>query len=144
MRPSKGELFMQRQRNTPLAILTVKLLISPRKNREAFRKAADVVYHRGRRTTQDGGGRGPWIFLAYEDAPTVKSLRMKRALGVRLDEDLWIELAFYPNRANMMKIVRQLRHDKEFKTTTRELARLAAPRIHGYQGTMVLALLQQI
>jgi hypothetical protein len=69
---------------------------------------------------------------------------MKRTLDVSLDEDLWVELAFYPNRPNMMKMVRQLRHDKEFKASTRELDRLVSRRIHGYQGAMVLALLQKI
>lgn len=132
------------QRNAPLPILTVKLFVSPRKNREALRKAAEAVYRRGRRTTHDGGGNGPWIFLAYEDAPTVKSLRMKGILDVNLDEDLWVELAFYPNRTSMMKIVRQLRHDKEFKTSTRKLEQLVSRRKHGYQGAMALALLQEI
>jgi hypothetical protein len=132
------------QRNTPLPVLTVRLFVSPRRTREAFRKAAEAVYHHDRRTTQDGGGRGPWLFLAYEDAPTVKSLRMKRTLDVSLDEDLWVELAFYPNRPSMMKIVRELRHDKEFKAGARELNRLVSRRIHGYQGAMALALLQKI
>ena len=130
--------------NTPLPVLTVRLCVSLRKNREAFRKTAEAVYRRGRRTTQDGGGRGPWIFLAYEDAPTIKPLRMKRTLDVSLDEDLWVELAFYPNRPSMMKIVRQLRHDKEFKAGARELNRLMSRRIQGYRGAMALALLQKI
>lgn len=69
---------------------------------------------------------------------------MKRILGVRLDEDLWVELAFYPQRSSMMTIVRQLRHDKDFKGSTRELDRLVIRRIHGYQGAMALALLQGI
>ena len=128
----------------PLRILTVKLFVSPLKNREALRKAAEAVYHHGRRITQDGGGNGPWIFLAYEDAPTVKSLRMKGILDVNLDEDLWVELAFYPDRPSMMKIVRQLRHDKEFKASARKLDQLVSRRIHGYQGAMALALLQKI
>jgi hypothetical protein len=132
------------RRNTPLHILTVKLFVSPRKNREALRKAAEAVYHHGRRTTEDGGGNGPWIFLAYEDAPTVKSLRMKGILDVNFDEDLWVELTFYPNRQSMIKIVRQLRHDKEFKTSTRKLDQLVSRRIRGYQGAMALALLQKI
>ena len=130
--------------NTPLPVLTVRLFVSLRKNREAFRKAAEAVYRRGRRTTQDGGGRGPWIFLAYEDAPTIKPLRMKRTLDVGLDEDLWVELAFYPNRPSMMKIVRQLPHDKEFTAGARALNRLMSRRIQGYQGAMALALLQKI
>jgi hypothetical protein len=79
-----------------------------------------------------------------KDAPTLKSLRMKRTLDVSLDEDLWLEMAFYPNRPSMMKIIRQLRHDKEFKAGARELNRLVSRRIHGYQGAMALALLQKI
>ena len=128
----------------PLRVLTVKLFVAPRTNREALRKAAKSVYRRARLTTQSGGGNGPWIFLAYEDAPIVKSLRMKRTLGVGLDEDLWVELTFYPHRPSMMTIVRQLRHDTEFKTGTRELDRLVTRRIRGYQGAMALARLQEI
>lgn len=135
---------MRSRRNPPLPILTVKLFVSPRKNREALRKSAEAVYHHGRRITQDGGGNGPWIFLAYEDAPTVKSLRMRGILDVNLDEDLWVELAFYPDRPKMMKIVRQLRHDKEFKARARKLDQLVSRRIHGYQGAVALALIQNI
>ena len=132
------------QRTAPLPILTVTLFVSPRKNRDALRKAAGAVNRHRRRATHDGGGDGPWIFLAYEDAPTAKSLRMKRILDIHLDEDLWVELAFYPHRPSMMKIVRRLRHDKEFKTRTRKLDQLVSRRIHGYQGAMALALLQKI
>ncbi len=132
------------QRNPPLPILTVKLFVSPRKNRETLRKTVEAVYHHGRRITQNGPGNGPWIFLAYEDAPTVKSLRMRGILDINLDEDLLVELAFYPDRPSMMKIVRQLRHDKEFKSSARKLDQLVSRRIHGYQGTMALALLQKI
>ncbi len=132
------------RRNSPLPILTTKLFVSPRKNRVALRKAAEAVYHHGRHITQDGGGNGPWVFLAYEDAPTVKSLRMKRILDVNSDEDLWVELAFYPDRPSMMKIVRQLRHDREFKARARKLDQLVSRRIHGYQGAMALAHRQKI
>lgn len=79
------------RRNWPLPILTVKLFVSPRQNREVLRKAAEAVYEHGRRITQDGGGHGPWIFLEYEGAPTVKSLRMKRILKINLDEDRWVD-----------------------------------------------------
>ena len=109
-----------------------------------MRKAAHAVYHHARQATRDGGGNGPWVFLAYKDAPTVKSLRMKALLEVRLDEDLWVELASYPNRPSMMKIIRQLRHNTEFKASTRTLNRLVSRRIRAYQGAMALALLQQI
>ncbi len=44
----------------------------------------------------------------------------------------------------MMRVVRQLRHDEEFKTRTRELDRLVTRRIRGHRGAMALALLQQI
>jgi hypothetical protein len=57
-------------------------------------------------------------------------------LNVRADEDLWIELAFYPNRPSMMKIIRQLRHDTEFKAIAGRLNQLVSKRIHGCQGAI--------
>ena len=102
------------------------------------------VYRIARRVTETEGGSGPRVFLVEQDPPSPKTPRLRSILGLRPEEDLWVELTFYPNKVRMKKIIGKIWKQKQFTTHADELESLLSKRKVGYQGTLAYAALQQL
>src|SRR5215469_14700216 len=77
--------------------------VAPSKSRAKVRKTIKSVYGIARPITQRGRGSEPWTFLVDADPPNAKTMRLRKSLGVSAKEDVWIELALYPNEVAMKK-----------------------------------------
>ena len=56
------------------------------------------MYRLARAPTQKFGGDGPWVYRITSKAKSAsipEDARLRRVLGVKPSEDLWIEVAFY-------------------------------------------------
>ena len=107
-----------RPRSRRHAAIHVELFVTARLDRGRVRRSCRDLYARVRPTTARAGGDGPWLYLLK--TPTRRLTwpeHLRRALGVRPDEDLWLELAFYPSIRRGRSIIRSLRKDPEVRAT---------------------------
>jgi hypothetical protein len=102
------------------------------------------MYAVARRITLEGGGSGPWVFLVDPDPKNVKTARLRTIMGLRPEEDLWLELVFYPNRARMRAIIRRIWKVPGFGPHAIALEALISKRKAGYDATLAYAALKQI
>ena len=63
---------------------------------------------------------------------------------MRPQEDLWVELTFYPNKVLMKKIIGKIWKLPQFNTLANALDTLVSKRKIGYQGTLAYARLQEV
>jgi hypothetical protein len=117
----------------------LELFVSLRKDRARVRRVVRKLYAVARPVTEEGGGAGPWTYLVDPDPPDPPTRRLRATLGLRPDEDLWIELAFYPNRLAMRRIIRRIWRSPDFATQATELNDLLSVREIGYDATLALA-----
>jgi len=96
------------------AAIHVELFVTARRNRGRLRRSCRDLYARVRPATARAGGDGPWLYLLSQPTrPLAWPEHLRRALGVRPDEDLWLELAFYPSIRRGRTTIRTLRKDPE-------------------------------
>jgi len=119
----------------------LELFVSLRKDRARVRRALGSIYAVARPVTEQGGGAGPWVYLVDPDPPETPTRRLRATLDLRADEDLWIELAFYPDRAAMRKIIKRIWRSQDFAERATELDSLLSTRRSGYDATVALAML---
>ena len=109
-----------------------------------MRQITRKVYRIARRVTETEGGSGPRVFLVEQDPPSPKTPRLRSIFGLSPEEDLWVELTFYPNKVHMKKIIGKIWKQKQFIILADELESLLSKRKVGYQGTLAYAALQQL
>lgn len=119
----------------------LELFVSLRKDRARVRRVLRELYAVARPVTQERGGAGPWVYLVDRDPPEARTRRLRATLDLQPDEDLWIELAFYPDRAVMRKIIKSIWQRPEFARPAAELDELVSARRVGYEATLALAML---
>ena len=102
------------------------------------------IYRIARQVTEDEGGSGPRVFLVEHDPPNPKTPRLRTILGLRPQEDLWVELTSYPNKVSMKRIIRKIWKQQQFITHANKLESLLWTRKVGYQGTLAYAALQHL
>ena len=107
-----------------------------------MRKLLRNVYRIARKITHGGGGFGPWVFLADPDPKKTSTVRLRRLLGLKPEEDLWVELAFYPDKTRMRSIIRQIWKHPQIETVMRPLGPLLSKRKPGYEATLAYLTLQ--
>ena len=117
----------------------LELFVSLRKDRARIRRVLTKLYAVARPVTEEGGGTGPWVYLVDPDPPDTPTQRLRATLDLRPDEDLWIELAFYPDRVAMRKIIQRIWRSPDFARQATELAGLLSVRRVGYDATLALA-----
>ena len=108
-----------------------------------MRKITNDIYKSARRITQNSGGNGPWLFLTNPDPPDANSSRLRKTLGVRSDEDLWVELTFYPDKALMKRIIAEIWKDQTFLSLAKRLDPIVSKRLPGFQGIVAILTLQR-
>ena len=118
--------------------------MSLRKDRARMRQITRKIYRIARQFTEDEGGSGPRVFLVEQDPPSPKTARLRSILGLRPQEDLWVELAFYPNKVRMKKIIRKIWKLPQFDALAGTLDSIVSKRKVGYQGTLAYAALQDL
>lgn len=128
----------------PLPTMHLELWVTHRKDRTRASRLLRKSYEVARRVTQEGGGNGPWLFLIDPDPKEPTTTRLRTTLRLRPDEDLWLELVFYPNRARMRKIIRQIWKEPGFTVNAAALDRLISRRRTGYQATLAYATLASV
>lgn len=109
-----------------------------------MRRITRKVYRIARQVTEDEGGIGPRVFLVEQDPPSPKTPRLRSIFGLRPQEDLWVELAFYPNKVRMKRIIRKIWKLPQFNALAGTLDSLVSKREVGYQGTHAYAALQDL
>ena len=92
----------------PLPTLHLELWVALRKDRMRISRIIRKTYRIARRITLARGGHGPWAFLVDHDPTQSKTPRLRSILGLRPEEDLWVELAYYPNKVRMKNIIRRI------------------------------------
>ena len=125
-------------------MLHLEIWVSPSKNRAQMKRALRTVYALARPLTRKGGGNGPWVYLVNSDQVKSRTPRLGKILGVRADEDLWIELAFYADKLGMRRIIQQIWKQPKFIKIAGGLDGLYSRRKLGYEGTLAHALLQRL
>ena len=118
--------------------------VAKRKDRAILRKKLRNVYHIARKITHHDGGFGPWVFLADPDTKQTKTVRLRRLLGLKLGEDLWIELTFYPDKLRMRGIIRKIWEHPQIEEVMSPLAHLVSKRRPGYEATLAYLMLQGV
>jgi hypothetical protein len=63
---------------------------------------------------------------------------------LRPTEDLWVEFVFYPKKALMRSIIRQIRKDPQFAVHAAALDGLVSRRKAGYPATLAYARLKLV
>jgi hypothetical protein len=119
----------------------LEVFVSLRKDRARIRRVLRSVYALARPVTEEGGGAGPWACLVDPDPPDPPTRRLRATLELRPDEDLWVELAYYPDRAAMRKIIKRVWPSPEFAGRAAGLHGLLSVRRTGYDATVALAML---
>ena len=127
-----------------MPVLHLELWVASRKDRARIRDVTRKVYSVARRVTESEGGSGPRVFLVDQDPPRPKTPRLRGLFGLRSHEDLWVELAFYPNKVRMKKIIRKIWTNPGFNVHVSKLDRLVSKRKIGYPGTLAYAALQRL
>jgi hypothetical protein len=102
------------------------------------------TYSVARRITQEEGGSRPWTFLVDPDPPNPKTTRLRTTLGLRPEEDLWVEFVSYPNRRLMRNIIRRIWKDPQFAVHASALDGLVSRRKAGYPATLAYARLKPV
>ena len=120
-------------------MLHFELWVAPGKNRSEIRRLLGKSYRVARRITSEGGGVGPWVFLVSRDPRNPKTPRLRKMLGLRPNEDLWIELVFYPNKSRMRGIIKRIWKDQEFNASAARIDQLLSNRKAGYHATIAYA-----
>jgi hypothetical protein len=126
----------------PLPTLHLELWVALRKDRTQLSRILRRLYKVARRITQAGGGNGPWVFLVDQDPMNTKTARLRTIMGLRPEEDLWLELVFYPNRGSMRNIIRRIWNDPQFGGHAATLEGLISRRKAGYEATVAYAALK--
>ena len=129
-------------RSSPPPALHFELWVARRKDRTKLRKLLRNVYRIARKITHDRGGYGPWVFLADPDPKETSTVRLRRLLGLKPEEDLWVELTFYPNKTRMRSVIRQIWKHPQIGTVMRTLGPLLSKRKPGYEATLAYLMLQ--
>ena len=127
-----------------MPFLHLEVWVSLRKDRARMRQVLRKVYGIARRVTEDEGGNGPRVFLVNQDPPRPKTPRLIRLFGLKTQEDLWVELTFYPNKVRMKKTIRKIWANPRFSVHTAKLDKLVSRRKIGFSGTLAYAILQQL
>ena len=120
----------------------LELWVSLRRDRRRVSAILTRVYNIARRITEQGGGSGPWTFLVDPDPPNPHSDRLRRILGLRPDEDLWVELTFYPTKSSMRSIIRRIWSDGNFKLEAAALDTVISKRETSHQAMVAIAALR--
>lgn len=92
----------------------------------------------------DGGGSGPWVFLVDPDPPNRRTQRLRGILGLRPNEDLWVELAFYPNKGRMKNTIRRIWKQPGFIEAATGLDGFLSKRKPGFDATLAYGVLQNV
>lgn len=124
--------------------LHFELWVALRKDRARMSRITRSLYRVARRITQDGGASGPWLFLVDQDPPNPKTRRLRKSLGLKPHEDLWMELVFYPNRVRMKTIIKQIWKQPQVNALADTLDSLLSKRRVGYRGTIAYAGLRAV
>lgn len=134
-----------RKANAPsLPILHIELWVALRRDRAQMRQITRKIYRIARQFTEDEGGSGPRVFLVEQDPPNPKTPRLRSILGLRPQEDLWVELTSYPNKVRMKRIIRKIWKEPEFITHASKIESLLSKRKVAHQGTLAYAALQDL
>lgn len=108
-----------------------------------MRKLLRNTYRIARKITQDRGGFGPWVYLTDPDQRNTRTVRLRRLLGLKPEEDLWVELTFYPNKTRMRSIIREIWKHPRIGTVMSPIAPLLSKRKLGYEATLAYLMLQK-
>lgn len=125
-------------------VLHLELWVALRKDRARMRVVTRRIYRIARQVTESEGGSGPRVFLVDLDPPRPKTPRLRSLFGLRPHEDLWVEMAFYPNKVRMKNIIRKIWKHPGFSAHASKLDGLVSKRRTGFQGTLAYAVLQQL
>lgn len=65
-------------------------------------------------------------------------------MKVRPNEDLWVELVYYPNKTRMKNIIRRIWKHPEFAAIATGLDRLVSRRKPGFDATLAYGVLEKV
>lgn len=131
--------FSGRRRSVPLPTLHLEFWVAHRKHRPQLSRCLRKTYEIARSITQAKGGSGPCVFIVDHDPRHSKTQRLRKTLGLSRDEELWVELTFYPSKTRMRAIMKKIWKQPDFLACARALERLISKRKPGYEATVAYA-----
>ena len=99
--------------------------MTQRSDRRRLRRGCQRLYSLVRPVTEGAGGSGPHLFLL--EAPSRARRRpenLQTAIGAKGDEDVWLELAFYPGGTGRRRTLNRLWADPRIARLARNVERL--------------------
>lgn len=88
----------------------VELFVTERSRRNRVRGGCIRLYSVVRPLTRSDGGFGPHLFLLEaKPRPRRRPENLREAIGARPNEDVWLELTFYPSPERGKQTLRKLR-----------------------------------
>lgn len=94
----------------------VEFFVTARADRRRVVAACRDLYASARALTERHGGRGPWLYLVERSSRRRRRpATLTSAVHARPNEDVWIEVTFYPDPARRRSILRALWADARIR-----------------------------
>jgi len=96
-------------------MLHLEFFVTPTAKRSLVQRRMMAVYSIAGVVTKKRGGSGPWAYLLEPKQGRGTSPSIRASFNVRADEDLWAEVAFYPNRSNLRGTIHKIWRRPDFQ-----------------------------
>lgn len=90
-------LIMSKKNRMPAEVVHLELYVVPRRHRRDFLKSLRGPVKVARTIERRRGGSGPLFYRVDVQRRSYTAPSIGSLLGVRQDEDLWVEIATYPS-----------------------------------------------
>jgi len=109
-------------------MLHLEFFATPTAKRRLVLRRLRAVYGIAGAATKVEGGSGPWAYLLEPKRRRPVSPSVRTLFNVRPGEDLWVELAFYPNRSNLRRTIGKIWKRSDFQNVVVQAESLNARR----------------
>jgi len=109
-------------------MLHIEFFATPTARRSTVLRKLKAVYAIAGTTTKGRGGDGPWSYLIEPKRDRRTSPTIRRCFNIRPNEDLWVEVAFYPSRPNLRRTIREIWKRPDFLRVVHAAESLNAKR----------------
>lgn len=109
-------------------VIHVEVYVVPRRDRTEFRRRARKPIALVREITHTRGGSGPHFYRVDTQHLGHGVLGLGNLFKVRSNEDLWVEITFYPNSQSRQAIMNEVWKNEELAASIEALESLNSKR----------------